>query len=102
MTRRERAQQLTSKQIVYLGIRHEQIADDGEVMHAKRTRDCEVAHTRFKRTITYWLTAQWARTNVGHVQHPTHLYDTEQMAMVARVISVRMDDAHQSYNCDQR
>jgi hypothetical protein len=89
--RRERAQYLTSEQMAHLGIRHEQIANDGEVMTANHTRHCEVTHTCIKRTVTYTLTAQWARTNVGRSLRPTHLYGKEQMEMAVRMIPVRLD-----------
>jgi hypothetical protein len=88
--------------MAHFGVRHEQIADDGEVMTAKYTRHCEVAHACIERTVTYSLTAEWASTNVGRALRPTHLCDTGQMAMVARVTSVRLDHVHQGYNRDQR
>ena len=78
--------------MAHLRVRHEQIANDGEVVTDEAgTRHCEVVHACIERTVTYSLTAQWARTNVGRALRPTHLYDTEQMAMAVRMISVRLD-----------
>jgi hypothetical protein len=52
--------------------------------------------------MTYLLTAQWARTNVGRSLRPTHLCDTAQMAMVVRMKSVRLDHIHRRYSRGRR
>jgi hypothetical protein len=85
-----------------MGVRHEQIANDGEIVIAQHTRHCVVAHASIKRMVTYTLAAQWARTTVGRALRPTHLYDTEQMAMVARMIPVCLDHIHHCYNRGRR